>query len=197
VQTTAELIGGMGIFGPANRCSLGFSSRKASGGADVYVLTAGHCTNFGGDWSGGFGGGMIGGVADSSFPINDYGLIVRMNTTWVATSKIQGGSSVLGNTVAPVGATVCRSGATTGFRCGRVIALNQTVSYGSQETVFQLTRTNVCSETGDSGGPFVSSTRQAQGVTSGGSGNCSTGGTTYYQPVNEILTFFGLTLVTG
>ena len=36
-----------------------------------------------------------------------------------------------------------------------------------------------------------------QGVTSGGSGNCSSGGTTYFQPVNEILSVYGLTLVTG
>jgi streptogrisin C len=35
---------------------------------------------------------------------------------------------------------------------------------------------------------------QAQGVTSGGSGNCSSGGTTYFQPVGEILSTYGLTL---
>ncbi len=34
-------------------------------------------------------------------------------------------------------------------------------------------------------------------MTSGGSGNCSSGGTTYFQPVNEILSAYGLTLVTG
>jgi streptogrisin C len=38
---------------------------------------------------------------------------------------------------------------------------------------------------------------QAQGVTSGGSGNCASSGTTYFQPVNEILGRYGLTLVTG
>ena len=38
---------------------------------------------------------------------------------------------------------------------------------------------------------------QAQGVTSGGSGNCTVGGTTYFQPVNEILSAYGLSLVTG
>jgi streptogrisin C len=39
--------------------------------------------------------------------------------------------------------------------------------------------------------------QQGQGVTSGGSGNCSSGGTTYYQPVNEILSVYGLTLRTS
>jgi hypothetical protein len=37
---------------------------------------------------------------------------------------------------------------------------------------------------------------QAQGVTSGGSGNCTEGGVTYFQPVGEILTVYGLSLVT-
>jgi streptogrisin C len=34
-------------------------------------------------------------------------------------------------------------------------------------------------------------------VLSGGSGNCTSGGTTFFQPVNEILAVYGLTLVTG
>ncbi len=54
----------------------------------------------------------------------------------------------------------------------------------------------MCAEPGDSGGSFISGS-QAQGVTSGGSGNCTYGGTTYFQPVNEILRVYGLTLVTG
>jgi streptogrisin C len=54
----------------------------------------------------------------------------------------------------------------------------------------------VCAEPGDSGGSLLSG-NQAQGVTSGGSGNCSSGGITYYQPVNEILQTYGLTLATS
>jgi streptogrisin C len=34
-------------------------------------------------------------------------------------------------------------------------------------------------------------------VTSGGSGNCRSGGTTYFQPVNEILRAYGVALVTS
>lgn len=59
-----------------------------------------------------------------------------------------------------------------------------------------LTRTTVCAEPGDSGGSFISGS-QAQGVTSGGSGNCTSGGATYFQPVNPILDAYGLTLATG
>lgn len=192
VVTTADLIGGMAIFGGSARCSLGFNARNSAG--TVYVLTAGHCTNLGGTWTG--SAGTIGPVAGTSFPTNDYGRIQRTNSAWVATSKIQGGSSVLGKTVAAVGTTVCRSGSTTGFRCGTIQAMNQTVCY-SQGCVYQVTRTTACAQPGDSGGPYVSSSRQAQGVLSGGSGNCTTGGTTFFQPVNEILSVYGLTLVTG
>jgi streptogrisin C len=63
-------------------------------------------------------------------------------------------------------------------------------------SVSGLTRTNACAEPGDSGGSWVSGT-QAQGVTSGGSGNCTSGGTTYFQPVNEILSVYGVSLITG
>ncbi|HTJ32155.1 MAG TPA: carbohydrate-binding protein [Dactylosporangium sp.] len=65
----------------------------------------------------------------------------------------------------------------------------------SQGTVTGLVRSNACAEPGDSGGSWLSGS-QAQGVTSGGSGNCTSGGTMYYQPVNEILQAYGLTLLT-
>ena len=103
--------------------------------------------------------------------------------------------TVGGSAEAAVGASVCRSGSTTGWRCGTIQAKNQTVRY-SQGAVYGMTRTNACAEPGDSGGSWISG-NQAQGVTSGGSGNCSSGGTTYFQPVNEILSRYGLSLVTS
>jgi hypothetical protein len=56
----------------------------------------------------------------------------------------------------------------------------------------------VCAEPGDSGGSLVtnSGTRRAVGMTSGGSGNCSSGGTTFFQPVTEALSAYGVSLVT-
>ena len=101
---------------------------------------------------------------------------------------------VAGNTEAPVGAAVCRSGSTTGTFCGTILAKNQTVVY-PEGAVTGLTRTDVCAEGGDSGGPWLSGD-QAQGVTSGGSGDCTVGGETFFQPVNEILAADDLTLVT-
>jgi streptogrisin C len=101
---------------------------------------------------------------------------------------------VAGSTEAPVGAAVCRSGSTTGTHCGTILAKNQTVVY-PEGAVTGLTRTDVCAEGGDSGGPWLSGD-QAQGVTSGGSGDCTVGGETFFQPVNEILATNDLTLVT-
>jgi streptogrisin C len=68
--------------------------------------------------------------------------------------------------------------------------------------VYGLIRTNVCAEPGDSGGSLVSNPGSgvkvaALGMTSGGSGNCTSGGTTFFQPVTEALSVYGLSLVTG
>ena len=101
---------------------------------------------------------------------------------------------VAGSVQALVGASVCRSGSTSGWHCGTIQRLGTTVRY-AEGTVNGLTQTNVCAEPGDSGGPFIAGA-QAPGVTSGGSGDCTRGGTTFFQPVNPILSDFGLTLRT-
>ncbi len=95
------------------------------------------------------------------------------------------------------GAARCSIGfpVTQGGQPGFVEELNATVNY-QEGSVYGLTRTSVCAEPGDSGGSFVSGD-QAQGVTSGGSGDCTSGGETYFQPVNPILGTYGLTLATG
>src|SRR5690606_33040292 len=103
-----------------------------------------------------------------------------------AVNDYNGGTvAVAGSTQAPVGSHVCRSGSTTGWHCGTIQAYNATVTY-PQGSVNGLIRTTVCAEPGDSGGSLLAGD-QAQGVTSGGSGNCRSGGTTYFPPVNPIL----------
>lgn len=172
------------------RCMIGFS---VVGG----FVTAGHCGTVGTPTK---GYNMVdqGVFQGSSFPGNDYAW-VKVNSNWTPRGVIArpGGTpvTVAGSTAAPVGSSVCRPGLTTGWRCGTIQSLNATINY-AQGVVTGLTRTNVCSEPGDSGGPWISGS-QAQGVGSGGSGNCTSGGTTYFQPVNEILRAFGLTLVVG
>jgi streptogrisin C len=172
------------------RCSIGFS---VSGG----FVTAGHCGDPG-TATQGFNRVAQGTFQGSSFPGNDYAW-VRVNANWTPVGVVNnysgGNVAVAGSQEAAVGASICRSGSTTGWHCGTVSAKNQTVNY-AEGSVSGLTRTNVCAEPGDSGGSWLSGS-QAQGVTSGGSGNCTSGGTTYFQPVNEILSAYGLTLTTS
>ncbi|MBM7774455.1 hypothetical protein JOD54_004659 [Actinokineospora baliensis] len=173
-------------FNGGSRCSIGFS---VQGG----YVTAGHCGTAG-TATNGFNQVAQGAVERSNFPGDDMGW-VRTNANWTPRPVVVSGSStvtVRGSTEAAIGASVCRSGSTTGWRCGTIQAKNETVNY-PQGTVQGLTRTNACAEPGDSGGSWLTGD-QAQGVTSGGSGNCSSGGTTYFQPVNEILQRYGLTL---
>jgi streptogrisin B len=56
-----------------------------------------------------------------------------------------------------------------------------------------LIQTNVCAEPGDSGGPLYDGTR-ALGLTSGGSGDCTSGGTTFFQPVREAANAYGVSV---
>ncbi|NKE56242.1 S1 family peptidase [Lentzea sp. PSKA42] len=188
-----DLRGGDAIYMGGGRCSLGFS---VSGG----YVTAGHCGRAGTAVSG-YNRVAQGSFAGSVFPGNDMAH-VRTNSNWTPRPWVNryGGANVIvrGSTVAAIGAQICRSGSTTGWRCGTVQAYNQTVNY-PQGTVRGLTRTNACAEPGDSGGSWVAGSGfgQAQGVTSGGSGNCSSGGTTFFQPVNPILSRYGLTLTRG
>jgi streptogrisin C len=197
-----NLIGGQAIYAGGGRCSLGFNARTATA---RYVITAGHCTAIGPNWTG--TGGTLGTNAVSSFPSNDYGIIRVTSSAAVSTplvDRYSAGSdvTVTGPATATSGMAVCRSGSTTGWRCGSVTGVNATVCY-AQGCVYQMIRTNVCAEPGDSGGSLVTNpgtgtTVRAVGMTSGGSGNCSSGGTTYFQPVVEVLnTYTNLTLYTG
>lgn len=195
----ADLVGGEAIYGPdEEQCSVGFN---ATSGDTSYVVTAGHCTERGGTWSGP-DRSPIGPVETSSFPGDDYGLIRVDESSWTTTSQYigQGGqrSEISGSTEAPVGSSVCRSGSTTDYQCGEIEAVDQTVNYGSGDVVSGLTRTSACAEPGDSGGPYVSGS-QAQGVLSGGSGSCLFvfRGDTFFQPVDEVLADGGVNLVTS
>ncbi|MBG0829183.1 alpha-lytic protease prodomain-containing protein [Planomonospora sp. ID67723] len=179
-------------MGSGGRCSVGFSVTKA--GSQGGFVTAGHCGTVG---TATRGSNQVaqGTFRGSSFPGNDYAW-VEVNSQWTPTGVVNAYNSgilpVRGSTQRAVGSSICRSGSTTQYHCGTISQHNTSVTY-SQGTVTGVTRTTVCAEPGDSGGSYISGD-QAQGVTSGGSGNCSSGGTTYHQPVNEILSAYGLTL---
>jgi len=183
---SVKISGGDAIYTSSARCSLGFNVRS---GSTYYFLTAGHCTNIGSTWSN--GSQTLGTRAGTSFPGNDYG-IVRYTNTSITKSGAVGSQDITSAGTPAVGSTVYRRGSTTGTHSGRVTALNSTVNY-SEGTVSGLIRTTVCAEPGDSGGPLYSGTT-ALGLTSGGSGNCSSGGVTYFQPVTEPLGVYGVSV---
>ncbi|MFE4454742.1 S1 family peptidase [Streptomyces sp. NPDC056796] len=184
------IAGGDAIWGNGGRCSLGFNVVKDG---EPYFLTAGHCTESITSWSDTQSGAEIGANEGSSFPDNDYGLVKY-------TSDVEHPSEVDlydGSTQAitkagdaTVGMSVTRSGSTTQVHDGEVTALDATVNYGSGDIVNGLIQTTVCAEPGDSGGSLFSGDT-AIGLTSGGSGDCSAGGETFFQPVPEALAAYG------
>ena len=211
-----DLKGGQGYLrnpgdGYLYACSIGFGVTQGS--TPAYV-TAGHCGDAGenvffepSQWT---LGPKIGSFAASNFPNpgqtgNDYAW-VRVDSGHTVSPIVygwgKGDVTVRGGTEAAIGAAVCRSGRTSGWRCGTIEAKNQTVNYSSGETILNLTRTTACSEGGDSGGSFITTPGQAQGVLSGGSGSCkgkqpNNRTRSFYQPLLPILSAYNLTLRTS
>jgi streptogrisin C len=171
-------------------CSIGFA---VAGG----FVSAGHCGGAGSPTLG-YNNVAQGTFAASQFPGNDFSWI-QTNGNWTPqpwVNNYSGGNVlVAGSADAAVGSSICRSGRTTGWRCGTLLGRNETVVY-AQGSVSGLSRSDACAEPGDSGGSWISG-NQAQGVTSGGTGNCTSGGTMWFQPVNEILSTYGLSLTTS
>jgi streptogrisin D len=190
---TQRLDGGDAVFGAGYRCSLGFNVRS---GSTYYFLTAGHCGNLASTWYTNSSQAIVAGTTmGSSFPGNDYAIVrYTGSVSHPGTVDLYNGSSqditAAGN--AYVGESVRRSGSTTHVHSGSVQALNATVNY-AQGRVYGLIKTNVCAEPGDSGGSLFAGTT-ALGLTSGGSGNCTRGGTTYFQPVTEALGVYGVSV---
>ncbi|MFF8969176.1 S1 family peptidase [Streptomyces sp. NPDC014995] len=184
--------GGDAIYASSWRCSLGFNVRDSAG--NYYFLTAGHCTDGAGTWySNSARTTVLGPTTGSSFPTNDYG-IVRYTNTSISKAGTAGGVDITRAANPTVGTTVYRDGSTTGTHSGRVTALNATVNYGGGDVVYGMIQTNVCAEPGDSGGSLYGSNGVAYGLTSGGSGNCTSGGTTFFQPVVEALNAYGVSV---
>ncbi|AVH59577.1 MULTISPECIES: S1 family peptidase [Streptomyces] len=183
------IAGGDAITGGGGRCSLGFNVVKD--GAPSF-LTAGHCTESISSWSDS-SGNVIGQNEGSSFPDNDYGLVkYTADVAHPSEVNLYNGSSqaISGAAEATVGMQVTRSGSTTQVHSGTVTGLDATVNYGNGDIVNGLIQTDVCAEPGDSGGSLFSGDK-AIGLTSGGSGDCTSGGETFFQPVTEALSAFG------
>ncbi|MEU6859378.1 carbohydrate-binding protein [Glycomyces sp. NPDC046736] len=175
-----------------SRCSVGFSATHPTYGQGF--VTAGHCRIGNGQITGGTGAG--GQFRLSQFPGEDWAY-VQAGSGWQTSPNVNryDGTNVqvANGTEAAVGASVCRSGSTTGWYCGVIQAKGVSITY-PEGTLTGMTRTSVCAQPGDSGGSYISG-NSAQGITSGGAGNCPSGWTVY-EPLNRALQRTGATLVT-
>ncbi|WP_234334166.1 S1 family peptidase [Streptomyces sp. NRRL B-1347] len=185
------LRGGTLLFSPAGRCVVSFN---ATNGTHYYGIMAGHCGGVGTKWYADPGLTTQVGITETAvFPGKDYALVRFTNPDYSYPSEVAAGVQIIrinraANPV--VGQSVCRSGPTTGMRCGRVTATNVSITY-PQGTVTGLFAATVCAEPGDSGGPTFSGDA-ALGFLVGGSGNCTSGGTTYHQPLAPVLSAHAL-----
>ncbi|MFJ9856290.1 S1 family peptidase [Streptomyces albogriseolus] len=194
-QAAVAVRGGDTLYSTGTRCTVGFNARS---GSILYALISGRCAQDARTWYADpaltVGVGVTAGV---SFPGNDYASVRYTNTAVAYPGEISlgvgAGTRDITNAAYPVvGQSVCHVGRTTGYRCGTVQALNVTINHG-EGAVYGLFRSNLCSGPGDTGGPAFSG-GTALGVIVGSSGNCSSGGVTYYQPVSEWLSAYGLSV---
>ena len=204
---TADYLDGGDAF---NGCSVGFNGWRA--GSRAY-LTAGHCGTVG-TLTYGTGGNFIGRFTSSWFPTFDDAVVRVENTGyWIQGPWVEGYSgggyyNIHGYRDSIPGTAVCKSGKKTGFTCGRITAINETVNYGGQ-VVYGLTRHSACVEKGDSGGSNFSwsgSRNYAEGMTSGAvlygaTERCGAAyglpNTSWFQPVADSIAFYGFTLWTA
>ncbi|MFD4470301.1 S1 family peptidase [Rhodococcus sp. NPDC058505] len=160
----------------AFRCSLGFNGTDGSG--RTVNISAGHCDpNRGAPGTqvfqmptDGTFGPHIGTFARTHLDGLDYSIIRiddaakhRFQNNLV---RVPGRSPlrITGTADPVVGAPVCKSGLTTGFTCGTINAVNQTVGVG-QRTLRGGFSANICALQGDSGGTIVTGDR-ALGISS-------------------------------
>jgi streptogrisin D len=189
---TTKIAGGDAIHGDGGRCSLGFNVTLDGQPA---FLTAGHCTTAIASWSESEGGPVIAESGQGEFPGADYGIATYTGDTEHPSevNLYDGGTQAIAAAAeAEVGQQVTRSGSTTQVHDGTVNAVDASVTY-PEGTVNGLIQTDVCAEPGDSGGSLFAGD-QALGMTSGGSGDCSSGGETFFQPVTTALEATGAQL---
>lgn len=103
----------------SGRCSVGFPVTK---GTTHGFATAGHCGRAGTTTTG-FNRVAQGTFQASVFPGNDMAWVAA-NAQWTSTPYVKGSGGanvqVTGSVLQPVGASVCRSGSTTGWHCGTI-----------------------------------------------------------------------------
>ncbi|MFD4676030.1 fibronectin type III domain-containing protein [Lentzea sp. NPDC058450] len=195
--------------GSESNCSIGFPATDSSGGK--HFLTAGHCTNDANQAAYGqsgqqnrLGTSNVGGTRSVNGREGDMGVVAVTEANWTLSPSVntwgQPAVTVTGSAEAMVGDQVCHSGNTSKWQCGEVKYTNKTVDYGGGLIIEGLTWTTACSLGGDSGGAWLLGDK-AVGLHDGGPSKCvqnpTDGDMSLFQPVNEALRKWNLTLVTG
>ena len=201
-EQTEWMVGGYS-FEPG--CSVGFNAVDAAN--RNVVVTAGHCLTSSPTTS--RNGFIIGATRTVNFVTDDFGTFWNSYPAyWQPSASVYKWNNtfmtVRGSWAAPVGATVCKSGRTTGWTCGTIRALNETVPYNGK-VISGLTRHTACVERGDSGGANISTGGYALGLTAAASlpasGKCLSKigqeNRSWYQPIGEALSRNGLRLLTA
>jgi hypothetical protein len=180
--------------GSGYRCSVGFNGVNTTSRASQYV-TAGHCVpptghpasvinqafpndtgTLGVTFSDAvpgsfqFGGTTASTEFDSGLQAVRPGAVTPQPkvATWGGGSQAPGAGTplpILGDIQGTVGSVVCKSGSTTGWRCGTILAVDQVVNVSGASV--NLVLTSACSLEGDSGGAAVVGSL-ALGITSAG-----------------------------
>ncbi|WP_090003901.1 proprotein convertase P-domain-containing protein [Lentzea albidocapillata] len=196
--------------GSETNCSIGFAATDANGGK--HFLTAGHCTNDANQAAYGqsgqqnrIGTSNVGGSRSVNAREGDMGVVAVTEAGWNLSAAVntwgQPAITVTGSAEAMVGDRVCHSGNTSKWQCGEVKYTNKAVDYGGGLVIEGLTWTTACSKGGDSGGAWLLGDK-AVGLHDGGPSQCVQNPTddadlSIFQPVNEALRKWNLTLVTG
>jgi streptogrisin D len=175
-----HIAGGDAIQNSSGRCSLGFNVTR---GGSPFLLTAGHCTNLGGTWSGGDVSGAQ--IVQSDCPGADSGLLTRPNGT--GPGVINTGQAITSAGTPTVGEQIQKQGSTTGGGGGQVTSVDQSVNFDVGVLNHEF-GTTAHTDHGDSGGPAYDGSI-GLGTLSGGDTV-----TSYFYPLTLELQSYGLSL---
>lgn len=212
----ADLRGGTGYIltngADEYRCTIGFTGYSVSSAAAQFA-TAGHCdgtaqtafTQTRPGTSGSYGA-PIGSPVSGSFRFGggyDVGVVAVTASGWTPKPEVVtwGGGAGSPLASAPVlvrdqgaavtGGPICKSGSTTGWTCGEVLAVDQDATVDGQQV--NLVISDLCMLEGDSGGSALSGST-AVGINSAGSW---IGGCDRAQQPDAVAAFFPMVSAAG
>jgi streptogrisin C len=190
-------------------CTAGFAAKDAAG--NKYMITAAHCVyaaanylnignfKFGNRWYYGLD------YDDATVKSATPAYFLQLPNVWHWNN---GSVVVKGWFTSMVNSDVCKSGLNSKWTCGYVagVGIAGTTKFpdGSIRWIYNMTKANLCSRSGDSGGPVVihaGSFWYATGTISTSNSvsavQCPANPTTHFQPIGSTLFRSGLSMVTG